>query len=415
MTAAAAERNAVKTAEKNRTIKAERQILMKKTLSMIYRFVFILFSVWGICRKVGFSILAFSPEILNFTLFIDLLCFLCIFVVFIVSITRKPGRIITVIKTALTLCAVLVFLQNLHIIRGEITYDWILGILLPVMMLLDWLLFDQRGSIRLYDPLIWLAAAALIFGALAALLKKIFGVDDLWKVLGMFADNDGLKRLLLQALGVGAGLYIADCIGSALSKRSFNSAFSLIYRLVFLALELYAFLNTVGRELTRFIYSLRYYELLSNFLCAVCIAVVVIYNLVKFKSLKKNTSPFPRLKAAFMMCILVTTAAHLVFCGKLFVLSFAEAILYYIAPVMMLFDWVLFDKKGCFRLFDPFLWLLMPLAYFCAAVIYLIPYTGVSYEIFTLPQPEMLLGSLGVILAGGYIIYIADKVSGGSR
>ena len=388
---------------------------MKKTLSMIYRFIFILFSVWGICRKVGFSILDFSPDILNFTLFIDVLCFLHIFILFIVSITRKPSRVLSIVKTALTLCAVLVFLQNLNIIKSEITYDWILGILLPVMMFVDWLIFDSGGSVRLYDPIIWLAVAALIFVAFATLLKNIFAVDSLGNLLGMYADSNGIKRLFLHGLGVGAGLYILECIGAALSNKSFNSAFSLIYRLLFLALEFFAITNAAGKELTQFLSGLKYFEILSNFLCAVCIAVVVIYNLVKFKSVKKNTTPFPRLKAAFMMCNLVTMAVHFVFCGRLFQLSFYEAIIYYIAPVMMLFDWALFDKKGSFRFFDPFLWLLIPFAYYVVAVVYLVTYEGISYEIFSLPQPQMLLGASGVVLVGGYILYISDKLSARRR
>ena len=256
---------------------------MKKTLSMIYRFVFILFSVWGICQKLGFNILYFRPEILDFTLFVDFSCFLCIFAVFIISITRKPGRVLSVIKTTLTLCAILVCMQNIPLINGGITYDWILGILLPCMMVLDWLLFDSRGNIKLYDPIIWLAAATAVFVALAALLKNVFGVENFWNALGMFTNNSELKNLLIKALCAGAGLYIIDCIGSALTKRSFNSAFSLIYRLVFLALEVYAISACAGKELTSFLYGLWNFDIFSNFLCAVCIAVAVIYNLVKFK------------------------------------------------------------------------------------------------------------------------------------
>lgn len=383
---------------------------MKKTVSMIYRFIFILFNVWGICRRIGFNILRLTPEVFNFTFLIDVLCFLCIFAVFIISITRKPGRMLSLIKTTLTVCAVLVFISNFSLIGGAITYDWVLGILLPVMMFFDWLLFDEKGNVRLYDLLIWLAAAIIFLGALAAALKNIFGIESLNDILKMLVGADGLKGLALKGLGIGAGLYILDCIGSAFSKKRFNNALALIYRLVFLVLEFYAFLHTVGKELTDFIYSLRYYHLLSNFFSAVCIAVLVIYNLVKFKSVKKNTTPFPRLKAALTICILFTMAARLIFNGAKIPMSFSEAILYYIAPIMMLFDWILFDKKGSFRLFDPLLWLLIPFIYFIAATMYFIPYTGVYYEIFSLPQPEMMIGSAGGILVGGYILYLADKM-----
>lgn len=384
---------------------------MKKTLSMIYRFIFILFSVWGICSKIGFNILTFTPRILNFTLFVDFLSFICVFIVFIIRITHKPPRGIEMVKAALTLCSILVFIKNLPVLKSTVTYDWVLGILLPVMMVLDWLLFDDKGRMKLYDPILWLAAAIVLFAAAAFMLKKLFGIEDFWNVLGMFADNDGLKRLLAEAAAAGAALYILDRLGSAFNNKNFNSAFALIYRLAFLALEIYAFLMTVGKDLTKFISSLMYYHLLTNFLCAVCIAVTVIYSLVKYGTSKKGTPPFPSLKAGFTMSLLICMAARLIFNRQITGMSIAEMIFYFIAPLMMLFDWILFDKKGLLRMFDPLLWILIPLLYFVAAVMYFIPYCGLYYELFTLPQPEMLAGSAAVIITAGYVYYMADRLS----
>ena len=243
------------------------------------------------------------------------------------------------------------------------------------------------------------------------MLKKLFGIEDFWNVLGMFADNDGLKRLLAEAAAAGAALYILDRLGSAFNNKNFNSAFALIYRLAFLALEIYAFLMTVGKDLTKFISSLMYYHLLTNFLCAVCIAVTVIYSLVKYGTSKKGTPPFPSLKAGFTMSLLICMAARLIFNRQITGMSIAEMIFYFIAPLMMLFDWILFDKKGLLRMFDPLLWILIPLLYFVAAVMYFIPYCGLYYELFTLPQPEMLAGSAAVIITAGYVYYMADRLS----
>ncbi len=384
---------------------------MKKTAAMIYRFIFIFFSVWGIAQKLGFNILWLTARIMNFTLLTDILCFLCILVVFVIGITHKPSGVLMAIKTALTFCAGLVLLENFNIVGAGLSYEWILGVLLPAMMIIDWLVFDDKGKIRLRDLLIWLAAAAALLLGTALLLKTLFGIDDVWNVLGMFRDWGGLKDLLLKALGIAAFLYIFDCLYSALMKRRFDSAFSLIYRIIFLLLESYAILNTLGNKMTSFLYGLKYYHILVNFLCAVCIAVVLIYNLVKFRTVKKRTTPFPRLKGAFTIAAVFLTAAHIVFCGRAFELSFCEIVFYYIAPLMMLFDWVLFDRKGSFRLTDPLLWLLIPFTYFVAAKIYLIPYAGVDYVIFHQQQPETTVICAGVILIGGYALFLADKLS----
>lgn len=384
---------------------------MKKTASIIYRFIFIIFSVWGIAQKLGFNILWLTARIMNFTLLVDILCFLCILAVFIIGITHKPSGIILAIKTALTFCSGLVLLENFSIFKAGLSYEWILGILLPAMMIIDWLVFDDKGKIRLRDLLIWICAAAGLLLGTALLLKTLFGIDDVWNVLGMFKDWGGLRDLVLKALGIAAFLYIFDCLYSALVKRKFDSAFSLIYRIIFLVLEIYAIINTLGNKMTSFLYGLKYYHILVNFLCVVCIAVVLIINLVKFRSIRKSTTPFPRLQAAFTIAALFLTAAHIVFCGRVYELPICEIIFYYIAPLMMLFDWILFDRKGSFRLTDPLLWLLIPFIYFVAAKVYLIPYAGVDYAIFYQKQPETAVICAGAILIGGYALFLADRLA----
>jgi len=386
---------------------------MKRTVALIYRFIFILFSVWGIAQKLGFNILWLTARIMNFTLLIDILCFLCILVVFVVGITHKPTQLLMAIKTALTFCAGLVLLENINIFKTGLTYEWILGILLPTMMIIDWLVFDDKGRICLKDLLIWIGVAAALLLGTALLLKTLFGIDDVWNVLGMFDDWRGLGNLLLKCISIAAFLYIFDCLWSALMRRKYDSAFSLIYRIIFLLLQGYAIFNTLGNKMTSFLYGLRYYHILINFLCAVLIAVVLIYNLVKFKSVRKCATPFPRLKGAFTIASVFITGAHIVFCGRVFQMPFCEIIFYYIAPIMMLFDWVLFDRKGGFRLMDPFVWLVIPFTYFIAAKIYLIPYMGVNYVIFHQKQPDTAVICAGAILIGGYALYLADKLASG--
>lgn len=385
---------------------------MKKTVSMIYRFVFILFAVWGICQKVGANIIAWTWEILDFPIFVDFLCFLCILCVFIIRITRKPGKLICGIKACLTLCAVVVLLTNSSMLRMGISYDWVMRILLPIMMIADWLIFDDRGRFRLYDPFLWLCGAFLTAAALGAILKNIFGLDNYLDLLGIFKNKKELADMLLKALVIGLAMYLLDVLGGAFKKKGFKNIFALIYRLVFLALEIFAFLNAVGREITDLLTAFRYYEIITNFLCAVCIAVVLIYNVVKFGSLKTGTSPFPRLKTAFTVCILVNTVAHIAYNTNFSALSISYIIFYLIAPIMMAIDWIVFDYKGSIEIYDPFLWCLMPFAYYIVAVCWISPrYGGLYPRLFSAPQPEMIICSLGAVVIMGYIFYITDKIA----
>ena len=74
---------------------------------------------------------------------------------------------------------------------------------------------------------------------------------------------------------------------------------------------------------------------------------------------------------------------------------------------MMIFDWILFDSKGKFKLPDPLWWSAAPFAY---GVISLV--SGVLFQIYPALLPFRLetvitFGILGV-LACGYAVYLLD-------
>lgn len=383
---------------------------MKRTAATIYRFIFIFFSVWGICRKIGNNIFSWRGEIVDLTLFTDFLCFLTVLIVFIICITRKPGRFIRGIKAALTLASLIVFIINYPIFGSGITYEWILGILLPLMMMADWLLFDDKGSFRWYDMLLWIGGIMLLGAGLSWILKNLLGVSAYPDLKAIFGGTDIAK--LIEGVVFGSiGMYLLDLIGHGMGKKGFRNIFSLIYRILYIGTVGYAFINSVGHELTNFISGLRYYELLINFLCAVCIGVIIIFNLIKYHSPKKAITPFPRLKAAFTVALLVIPVAHIAIGDRIGDFSVPYLIFCFISPLMMVTDWFLFDERGEFEVYDPLLWALFPILYFAAAVSYLIPHYGKMYErLFSLPQPEMFLSSVGGILIIGYILFLLDRM-----
>ncbi len=47
----------------------------------------------------------------------------------------------------------------------------------------------------------------------------------------------------------------------------------------------------------------------------------------------------------------------------------SNTLIHHIVPLMMVADWALFDKKGSFRIRDPFIWCSVPLAYFLFCLI----------------------------------------------
>lgn len=391
-------------------MKEKEKLQMKRTIALIYRFVFIIFGIWGICQNIGFNILDLSAKIMSFTFIVDVMCFFCITAVFIVSITRRPGKVLQTFKNILTFCAIILLLKNVSMASGTISYQWILGVMLPAMMVIDWLLFDKKGKLNFYDPFLWLLGALVLIGLLSFLLKSVFGLDNYLDALGLFLNKNELFDLLGKALGLGVLLFIIDAVANAFRRKSFKKTFALIYRLLFLALEVYAFINHVGNQLPDILSGLQYYYILTNFLCAVCICVLVVYNLIKFKSFKRTQNPFPALKGAFTVAILSSMLATLMLGRSFLSFTFSQFILNYIAPVMMLFDWILFDRKGYFSVFDPFYWLIIPVGYYIYALIYpsvISVYPGV----YNLYSAELILGVLVTVLIIGYILFAADRIA----
>lgn len=382
---------------------------MKKNIALIYRLVFIIFGIWGICRHIGFNILNLSERLISFNIVVDTLCLFCMTAVFVVSITKRPGRILRTVKNILTFCALLVLLKNASQIADDVSYQWILAILLPVMMIIDRLFLDESGDLNFYDPFLWLVGAALLVGLLGLLLKYAFGSDDWLNIIGLFADKDELENLLKKALGLGFLMYVIDCIRNAIGKKSLKKTFALIYRLLFLAIECYALAKHTGGQLPQLLTSLKYYYVLVNFLSAVCIAALVIYNLIKFKSLKKTQNPFPTLKGAITAAALSSSAATLTLGRSVLSFDIPLLILNYTAPIMLLLDWLLFDVKGSFYLPDAFFFMILPIGYYIYAMIYpqvISVYPGV----YNLYKPELISGVLLTVLIIGLAMLAIDKI-----
>ena len=59
-------------------MKDRENLQMKKTIALIYRFVFIVFSVWGICQHIGFNILKLSVRMYDFAFIINVMSLFCI-------------------------------------------------------------------------------------------------------------------------------------------------------------------------------------------------------------------------------------------------------------------------------------------------------------------------------------------------
>jgi len=151
-----------------------------------------------------------------------------------------------------------------------------------------------------------------------------------------------------------------------------NRVAALVYRCLIVAV------CAVGLALNFFIRqgrfdmgSLIYYTNLSNLLCMLYFVVLSALMAIHIRDgVTGDVTLLPRLKGAFTLMITITLLVyHFILAGgKAPAYNgtqrwWANTLLHYAAPAMVIFDWVLFDPRRIFRVFDPLLWLLIPLLY----------------------------------------------------
>lgn len=382
---------------------------MKKNIAVIYRLAYILFSVWAILEKLHFSLQKFGVKLLDFTVLGCLCSLICILIIFFVSLRGTLPKGLLVFKTICTFLALLILAANLKLWTSYGNDAWILNVLLPLMMLLDYLIFDKHRRLKLWQILLGLLGTGILAALLYLLTLKVFHLPDELNVLGLFANKQDLMQLLLNLFALCGGVYLLDRLFSGELFRDVRSMFALLLRLLFLILEIQAFVHLSDMDLIAFLQSLRYYENIINFLSFLCIVSVLVYNAIHYKSSAENSHIFSRNKCFLTINMVLTFIVYHFYARGTYRPDNVALVLYYIAPLIMLLDWCLLDKSSSMRAYDPLIWCLVPLSYFSA--LSLIAYAGGSV---LYPVTNGSFGWVGVLtvlsVAIGYIFYFIDRV-----
>ncbi|MEA5050890.1 MAG: Pr6Pr family membrane protein [Oscillospiraceae bacterium] len=169
---------------------------------------------------------------------------------------------------------------------------------------------------------------------------------------------------------------------------------------------------------------MRYFTLLSNLLCVIYSACAAVW-LLRDPRRGGDEVFCPALKGIQLMGITVTgLIAHFLLAGN-FTMGGPDALairgLHYVVPVLVLLDWLLFDRKGWMKPLSPLLWTVFPLAYFALALIAgaarLSDFGGSRYpypfiDVDARGLPAVLLTAavlLAFFIALGYGFYFADR------
>ena len=372
---------------------------MKKTVSIIYKLAFLVLSIWAIFENVTYNLSMLIPSLQNFTIFSNLFFVICMTIAFFSAIQKKSYKWFTYIKGICILLATFLIISNFNQLTNFITIHWILSIFLPTMLILDWLFFDPKGKVRLYDILIWLAGAAAILTAFLFLLNKLFGIKNFLDAAGLSRNIYDLLNYLPYLIGTGFLIYILDNLFSSKKQKNASALLKYLLRIGFIALEIYSFSLLSEKNVSQFLYSLIMYSPLVNFMCLLCISALVFYEF--FGTEQKADTVFSRIKALCTISISAVLLIQIFVTKEYHSLSAVVLIHNIIAPIMMLTDLILFDNKKGYKKYDPFVWLIFPLTYYVVNCFFKIttiyPFTTFSY-------------GLGILLVLGYIFLVLGKV-----
>lgn len=377
---------------------------MKKTLCLIYRLAFIIFGLWAFLEAADYSVRRLPELLVSMAFLIDFVCLIVISVGFFILLHRQPPDIYFVIQFAATLLAVWLFVQNVSDFLSIFSSGWLIRVLLPAMAILDWLLFGKRGVVSLLDALLSLLGAL----AILALASWLFGNLLRLPGLGLNSLKDWLDLIGKIALAA-AAMYLLDRLFSS-GLKHINNWFCLLWRLIFLILEGWAFYTLCRGDLLNLVRALKYFGIIANALGFLFMAVSLILFLLKAGETGKKGGAFLRVKGMIMVCMAIVLIYALVVTkqkAEWLSVPFAHGVL---CPILFLADWLFFDKKGAFKAYDPFMWLIVPAVYYVAAALVLKPFYGINlYPALFGANPFVFIGA-GVltVLAAGYILLAAD-------
>ncbi len=383
---------------------------MKKNLSIIYRLAFVLFSVWAILESVSFRLAELPVKLLSFTTFSATICMLCILLVLLRSMRYGVGKALLFFKNCCTFLAILTLAANFSMLFSVENSGWVLSILLPLMMFLDYLFFDVHGKLKLWQMLLALLCAILLVVALYATAKYLLHLPNALDFLALLPRDKSLKELILNTLLLTGLAYLLDGLFSGAFFKDIKSLFSLLLKVLFLLLEAWAFTRLSGMNLKTFIFSLRYYEVFINFLSYLCIAAILIYNVLHFKATAKNAPKFSRIKTFFTLGLFMAFVVYHFYVRGNYNPGRVETALYYVAPAILLLDWLFFDTHNRIYGYDPLIWSGIATLYF--SVVILLGKVGYAnlYPIILNGNIYAFLGVFVVTMtAVGYIFYLTNR------
>lgn len=216
-----------------------------------------------------------------------------------------------------------------------------------------------------------------------------------------------------------------------------NRAAALVYRLILVAFCTAGICTMLFMDGRFSAGMLVYYTNLSNIGCWLFFVPLTIQTALDIRrdGIRATTVFLPRLKGAVTMMITVTFLVFAVMLapvmftmagedmGGYSLYSASNILVHYVTPLFVIFDWLLFDQKGRYRNYEPFLWLIIPHIYLAFALIRAqvgpaLPGMNSRYPYFFLDVDLYGWGGVALMVLGitvfftalGYLLVLLDRL-----
>lgn len=192
--------------------------------------------------------------------------------------------------------------------------------------------------------------------------------------------------------------------------------YNLAYIFIYLLIAAVGLNNSLGITKGEFAPPI-FYTSVSGLICFIYFLIGFI-RAIYFIALKEDFSTkmfiVPRAKGAVTICITITLLLYhfLVYEGPVLSVDtdIYNLITHYIVPFMVIFHWIIFDKKGIYERFDPFLWTIIPIGYFSWANIVALNHKVVPYfdgDFYPYSFMDLNIHSVQSVMLTVVLIFIA--------
>ena len=192
---------------------------MKKKFSLLYKILILIMSFIGLC--LNFTIAPIKNNIIYFTIQSNLLCFLFYLVIVILELMGKlkKNKIYYITKGTVTMAITITMLiyevvlatsGTMEIYEEHMLACNFVHLLVPIMIIMDYLIFGEKGNLKREYPLYW--SSILIVYVAFCVIYVLFGGRFLdgskYPYYYMDIEKYGICRVILNNIVIYIGFVI---------------------------------------------------------------------------------------------------------------------------------------------------------------------------------------------------------------